>query len=72
MKHAKELGLVVTKKEWPYGTPEFFNEVLSALGKNKFFVWKNHGICSMGATMEEAGNLAVEMHKKTLALEKKK
>ncbi len=66
-KHAKEFGLVETIKEQPYGTIELKNEVLKVLGKNKLVQMKNHGFIAMGSSLEEAGRIAVALHKKALA-----
>jgi ribulose-5-phosphate 4-epimerase/fuculose-1-phosphate aldolase len=49
------LGLVQTEREVPYGTPAMVAEVLKVLGSHNFFLMRNHGFVSLGATMAEAG-----------------
>lgn len=55
LREGEKLGLPVTGKEQPYGTPEFVREILQILGRKKFLLIRNHGFVSLGATMEEAG-----------------
>lgn len=55
LRQGEKLGLAVTEHEQPYGTPEFVQEILKILGKNKFFLMRNHGFVALGKDMEEAG-----------------
>jgi len=62
---ADELGVPCTERERPRGSYELVKEVNKLLGLRKdvkYFVLKNHGVVSMGGTLEEAGRLAEHMH----------
>ncbi|MEM1566412.1 MAG: class II aldolase/adducin family protein [Candidatus Bathyarchaeia archaeon] len=61
--HAKELGIVETKEWKPYGSLELVKSVEEVLDGNNFLVMKRHGFISIGASMEEAGKLALEKKK---------
>ncbi len=63
-KHASELGIVETEKERPYGTLALKDEVLKVLSGNNVLQMKGHGFIALGATLEEAGQRAVELNKK--------
>jgi len=54
MHTAKMLQLPETQREMPYGTLEIVNEMLQILENYSFFILKNHGFVSLGATMDEA------------------
>lgn len=56
-------GIPVTEKEAPYGTRELAVEA-KKLCMHDYFVLKNHGIVSLGKTMKEAGERAVNMHER--------
>lgn len=56
---AEKLGFPVTEKEYEPGTIELANEALKVLGNKKLIVLKNHGFVSLGRTMKEAGELAL-------------
>ncbi len=58
--HAGEIGLVQTTKWSPYGSLELVRSVEEVLNRNYFLVLKGHGFISLGASMEEAGLLALE------------
>lgn len=58
--HAEELRLPVTEKEYESGTVELAKEVLKVLGDHKLIVLRNHGFVSLGNTMKEAGELALD------------
>lgn len=58
--HAKELRLPVTEKEYESGTVKLAKEVLKVLGDHKLIVLRNHGFVSLGNTMKEAGELALD------------
>jgi ribulose-5-phosphate 4-epimerase/fuculose-1-phosphate aldolase len=67
MAKAAKLGIPVTETEYPAGSQELAKEAVKLLKSNKgvkYFVLKNHGIIALGATMDEAGQLAEEMRKK--------
>ena len=60
VKNAEKLKLPVTEKEYESGTIELAKEVLKVLGDKKVIVLKNHGFVSLGTTMKEAGELALD------------
>jgi len=68
VKNAEKLKLTVTKNEQPSGTMEVANEVLGVLGNNNFVVIKNGGFVSMGSSMKEAGEQAINILKKAQKL----
>ena len=61
---AERLGLPITAREQPYGTPELVAEILSVLDEHKFVIMRNHGFVSFGKTMEEAGRVAEDVLKR--------
>lgn len=61
---AGDSSVTETKKEEPSGSLELAERVAEILGKNKFILMKNHGFVSLGRNMEEAGNIALRMHKR--------
>jgi len=60
---ADRLGIPVTAREQPYGTPELVAELLQALGGHDFAVMRHHGFVSLGRTMAEAGRRLEEVLK---------
>jgi L-fuculose-phosphate aldolase len=58
---AARLGLAVTEREQPYGTPDLAREILKILYGHHFFIMRNHGFVSLGRTMEDAGRQVEEM-----------
>ena len=60
VKYSEKLKLPVTEKEYESGTIELAKEVLKAIGDKKVIVLKNHGFVSLGTTMKEAGELALD------------
>ena len=63
---ADELMLPSTEGEQPRGSYELAKEVDRVLGltkDTKYLVLRNHGIISMGETLEEAGRLVEDMNK---------
>lgn len=63
---ANALEVPETEREAPYGTLALVEEVLNVLGKGNFLIMKNHGFLSLGKTMQEAGELAMRMHRQTV------
>lgn len=55
------LGLTVTEREQPYGTPELAAEIVKVLGEHNFLVIRNHGFVALGKTIDEAGRRVEEM-----------
>jgi L-fuculose-phosphate aldolase len=58
------LRLPETAKEELPGSVELLNEVIKILDNQHFVVMKNHGFLALGKTMNEAGNLALQIKKK--------
>jgi len=56
---AGQLGLPVTQREQPYGTPAMADAVLDVLSGNRVVIMRHHGFVALGRTMAEA-NAAVE------------
>jgi L-fuculose-phosphate aldolase len=56
---AGRLGLPVTQRERPYGTPAMADAVLDVLSGHAVVVMRNHGFVALARTMTEA-NAAVE------------
>ena len=63
LSEAERLGLPVTAREQPYGTPELVAEILRVLDGHKLVIIRQHGFVSLGGTMEEAGRTAEEILK---------
>ena len=61
---AERLGVPVTAREQPYGTPELVAEILQVLDSHKLVIMRQHGFVSLGGTMEEAGRTAEEILKR--------
>jgi len=59
--NAARLGLPITEREMPYGTPELGEEAVRAAGKGDFFVLRNHGFVAVGPTVEEAGQHVLDV-----------
>jgi len=68
LKNAEKLKLPTTENEQPEGTMELANEVLDILRDNDFVVIRNHGFVSLGRNMKEAGELALNILKKSQKL----
>ncbi len=75
LKVSDKLSLPSTDKECPAGSQELAEEVVAFINLNKsvrYFIIKNYGVISLGATMAEAGKLMDEMHAKALSVDGKK
>jgi len=59
LKLAETLNIPETETEQPYGSQALVDEV-KKLAVHNFFNIKNHGFISMGNTMQDAGNLALD------------
>jgi ribulose-5-phosphate 4-epimerase/fuculose-1-phosphate aldolase len=55
---AERLGLPITAREQPYGTPELVGEVLAVLGEHPLVIMRGHGFVTLGRTMDEAAESA--------------
>jgi L-fuculose-phosphate aldolase len=58
--NVQRLGIMETRAEAPYGTPELNTRVLEVLEQNDFLEMKNHGFLSLGKELDDAGNLALQ------------
>ena len=58
--NAKKLGIPVTAKEEPYGTLALVERVLESLDDLYFLEMRNHGFLSLGKSLDDAGNRALE------------
>ena len=63
---ASKLKIPETKQEDPYGSIELVQSVLKVLGSKSFLAIKKHGFISLGRTMEEAGELALQIYRKCI------
>jgi ribulose-5-phosphate 4-epimerase/fuculose-1-phosphate aldolase len=59
LEEAGRLGLPVTQRERPYGTPAMADAVLDVLSGHAVVIMRNHGFVALGRTMA-AANAAVE------------
>lgn len=57
---AGRLGLVQTRSEEPYGSASLARSIREVLDGGSFIVIRGHGFVSLGTTMKEAGELALE------------
>jgi len=68
MRNAEKLGVPVTEKECESGTVELAKEAQKTLADGDFVVLRNHGFVSVGESMQEAGERALEMLKRSMRL----
>lgn len=66
------IGLPITRRVVPYGTPGLVKEVRQILDGSSYYVLRNHGVCSLGRTPEEAGQGLKTIHKEVLKFKKLK
>ena len=69
---ARELGIVETPREQPYGSIELVQEVSSILEDRCSLVLKNHGFITLGKDTKEAGELALKMREAAVRLSRAK
>ncbi len=56
-----------TARVMPHGMVELANEAISALGKNENCIpIRNHGVLACGRRMDDAGELALDVHERAL------
>jgi L-fuculose-phosphate aldolase len=72
MDEAVDLDLVITQKYAEPGSSELVQEVLAVLGQSNYVILRGHGICSLGKTLEEAGQRLKETHEIAGRLAKKR
>lgn len=63
---ARLFALPETATEREYGTLELVQSVLEVVSKKNFMIIKNHGFIALGKTMNQAGDLSLEMLRKVL------
>lgn len=61
-----KLKVPETRQKALYGSMELVQSILEILDDEFFLVMKGHGFISLGKTMKEAGELALQMHKRCL------
>ena len=61
-----KLKIPETKQEEPYGSIKLVQSVLEVLDNKSFLVIKKHGFISLGRTMKEAGELALQICRKCI------
>lgn len=61
LKNAEQAGIQTTEKEEEYGTNSLVSSVLSILMNRYFLVMKGHGFLSLGKSLEEAGEAAINV-----------
>jgi L-fuculose-phosphate aldolase len=64
LKNAEFLGLPITAREAPYGTPELAEQAVDIARKFDFLVLRNHGFIALGGTIDEAGQRVLEILRK--------
>jgi ribulose-5-phosphate 4-epimerase/fuculose-1-phosphate aldolase len=63
LKCVNRLNLPETREKTPYGSIELVRGVMEVLGNANFILIRKHGFISLGATMHEAGERAIETHR---------
>jgi ribulose-5-phosphate 4-epimerase/fuculose-1-phosphate aldolase len=58
-----KLNLPETREKAPYGSIELVRSVMEVLGDADFVLIRKHGFISLGTTMKEAGERAIETHR---------
>jgi L-fuculose-phosphate aldolase len=69
MDHQFELKFPETAKEQKYGTMDLVNEVLKVSKDHDYFLIKNHGIVSLGNSIQKAGEQIIKAHSTTSTVE---
>jgi len=65
------LNFPITEKEQPYGSTELVKEVVKILNNCNncnYILIRGHGFISLGKTVDEAGNNAIEQHKRAIEI----
>jgi len=63
LKCVNKLTFPETREKAPYGSIELVRSVMEVLGDANFILIRKHGFISLGATMKEAGERAIETHR---------
>ncbi|MDK9708019.1 MAG: class II aldolase/adducin family protein [Desulforhopalus sp.] len=73
LKYATALDLPITRTFHPYGTRELAESALDIINTStRFFILRDHGFVALGESMEEAGNLTLDILTKLLQLIQKR
>ena len=64
LNNAGKLKLPITEREEPYGSVALVQSVIDVLEYNSYLIMRNHGFISLGKSMKEAGEKALEILKK--------
>jgi len=64
LSHAERLKIPITPEEHAYGTPQLAWALELCAKTSDFFIARNHGFVSLGATMEIAGKQALALLEK--------
>ena len=67
LSRSDKLMIPITNEKASYGSMELVQSVLEILDDKFFLVIKGHGFISLGKTMKEAGELALQMYKRCLS-----
>lgn len=65
---ADRLGVPVTPQETQFGTLADAEATVAALGDHGYVVRRGHGFVAVGRSLEQAGRLALEVHRRAVAL----
>jgi ribulose-5-phosphate 4-epimerase/fuculose-1-phosphate aldolase len=65
---ADRLGVAVTPQETQFGTLADARETVRSLGQHDYLVRRGHGFVAVGRTLERAGKLALDVHRRAKAL----
>jgi ribulose-5-phosphate 4-epimerase/fuculose-1-phosphate aldolase len=57
---AERLGLPITAREQPYGTPELVAGIIAVLGRHPLVIMRGHGFVTLGQTVDEAVQITRE------------
>ena len=66
LKVAGQMGIPVTEKKQPYGTPDLAREVMKILDLGNFLIMRDHGFLCYGGSPAEAGAMALKVYEKAL------
>jgi ribulose-5-phosphate 4-epimerase/fuculose-1-phosphate aldolase len=63
LKCVNKLNIPETREKASYGSLELVRSIMEVLGDSNFVLIRKHGFISLGSTMKEAGERAVETHR---------
>lgn len=65
---AEEFDIACPPREIAFGTREDAEETATALGGKGYLIRKGHGFVAVGRTLDEAGQLAIRIHRRAVEL----